>query len=214
MKRFYKDVTVAPRDGGYAVLLDGRAIRTQGGGKPQIVPSEALAQALAQEWADQGETIDPTRFVTVMIPAYNEERVIERAVRGVLASTDVAIEVIVIDDGSKDRTSAVVAEAFGDDPRVRLLTLENGGKARALNTALAQAKGEIVIALDADTGALMWETRLNGDVSGAPVTFEVGGRQYLAVGAGGRIGQTTSYAALTDTTISPGSGVMWVFALP
>ncbi|MCP3733896.1 glycosyltransferase [Sphingomonas sp. RP10(2022)] len=95
--------------------------------------------------------IDPTRFVTVMIPAYNEERVIERAVRGVLASTDVAIEVLVIDDGSKDATSAVVRAAFGDDPRVRLLTLQNGGKARALNTALEQAKGEIVIALDADT---------------------------------------------------------------
>ena len=62
MKRFYKDVTVAPQDGGYAVLLDGRPIRTQGGGKPQIVPSEALARALAEEWADQGETIDPTRF--------------------------------------------------------------------------------------------------------------------------------------------------------
>ena len=63
MKRFYKDVTVARRDGGYAVLLDGRPILTQGGGQPQIVPSEALAQRLAQEWADQGETIDPTRFV-------------------------------------------------------------------------------------------------------------------------------------------------------
>ena len=95
--------------------------------------------------------IDPERFVTVMIPAYNEERVIERAVRGVLASTDVAIEVIVIDDGSKDATSAIVARAFADDPRVRLLTLENGGKARALNTGLELAKGEIVIALDADT---------------------------------------------------------------
>ncbi|MCU6455836.1 glycosyltransferase [Sphingomonas sp. A2-49] len=95
--------------------------------------------------------IDPDRFVTVMIPAYNEERVIERAVRGVLASTEVRIEVIVIDDGSRDATSAVVAAAFGDDPRVRLLTLENGGKARALNTGLALAKGEIVIALDADT---------------------------------------------------------------
>ena len=95
--------------------------------------------------------IDPGRFVTVMIPAYNEERVIERALRGVLASTDVRIEVIVIDDGSKDATSAVVAAAFGDDPRVRLLTLANGGKARALNTGLEQAKGEIVIALDADT---------------------------------------------------------------
>jgi len=95
--------------------------------------------------------IDPDRFVTVMIPAYNEERVIVRAVRGVLASTDVSIEVIVIDDGSKDATSAVVAEAFADDPRVRLLTLENGGKARALNRGMEQARGEIVIALDADT---------------------------------------------------------------
>lgn len=63
MKRFYKDVTVAPRDGGFAVLLDGRPIRTQGGGRAQIVPSEALAQRLAEEWADQGATIDPTRFV-------------------------------------------------------------------------------------------------------------------------------------------------------
>ena len=63
MKRFYNDVTVIPQDGGYAVLLDGRPIRTQGGGKPQIVPSEALARRLAKEWADQGETIDPARFV-------------------------------------------------------------------------------------------------------------------------------------------------------
>ena len=69
-------------------------------------------------------------------------------------------------------------------------------------------------ALDADTGALLWETRLNGDISGAPVTFEVDGRQYLAVGAGGRIAQTRYFARLTDTTIPQGSGVMWVFALP
>ena len=110
----------------------------------------ALIQA-RREGREVFPAIDPTRFVTVMIPAYNEERVIERAVRGVLASTDVAIEVIVIDDGSKDATSAIVARAFADDPRVRLLTLENGGKARALNTGLELAKGEIVIALDADT---------------------------------------------------------------
>ena len=69
-------------------------------------------------------------------------------------------------------------------------------------------------ALDADDGALLWETRLNGDVSGAPVTFEVDGRQYLAVGAGGRIANTRFYAPLTDTRIPEGSGVMWVFALP
>ena len=63
MKRFYEVVSVAPRDGGFAVLLDGRPIKTQGGGKPQIVPTEALARRLAEEWADQGETIDPARFV-------------------------------------------------------------------------------------------------------------------------------------------------------
>ena len=95
--------------------------------------------------------VDPDRFVTVMIPAYNEEAVIERSIRTVLASTDVRIEIIVIDDGSKDRTSEIVASAFADEPRVRLLTLENGGKARALNRGLELATGEIVIALDADT---------------------------------------------------------------
>lgn len=95
--------------------------------------------------------IDPARRVTVLIPAFNEERVIERSVRRVLESTEVQVDVIVIDDGSKDRTSAVVREAFAGEPRVQLLTLENGGKARALNTALAMVTSEIVIALDADT---------------------------------------------------------------
>ncbi len=90
-------------------------------------------------------------FVSVLIPAFNEAQVIESSVRRILASTGIRIEVIVIDDGSTDDTAAVFARHFGIDPRVRLLTLENGGKARALNTALAVAKGDVVIALDADT---------------------------------------------------------------
>lgn len=110
----------------------------------------ALIQA-RREFRTVFPAIDPDRFVTVMIPAFNEARVIERAVQRVLASTDVAVEVIVIDDGSSDGTSDVVRAAFGDDPRVRLLTLANGGKARALNRGLEEARGEIVIALDADT---------------------------------------------------------------
>jgi peptidoglycan-N-acetylglucosamine deacetylase len=95
--------------------------------------------------------LDPDCFVTVLIPAFNEERVIERSVRRVLESRDVRIEVIVIDDGSRDRTSEIVRETFADEPRVRLLTLQNGGKARALNQGLTLANGEIVVALDADT---------------------------------------------------------------
>ncbi|MGY4397289.1 peptidoglycan/xylan/chitin deacetylase (PgdA/CDA1 family)/spore germination protein YaaH/GT2 family glycosyltransferase [Sphingomonas sp. UYAg733] len=94
---------------------------------------------------------DPDRLVSIVIPAWNEERVIVASIERVLASTGAAIEVIVADDGSTDRTSTVVTEAFGNDPRVKLLTLVNGGKADALNRALLHANGEIVVALDADT---------------------------------------------------------------
>ncbi len=89
--------------------------------------------------------------VSVIIPAYNEERVIADSVARVLASDYPGLQVIVADDGSKDATSAVVRERFADDPRVTLLTLVNGGKAAALNRALLQAEGEVIIALDADT---------------------------------------------------------------
>lgn len=97
---------------------------------------------------------DPQPFepaVSVIIPAFNEEQVIAVSVRRVLASDYPALQVIVVDDGSKDRTSAIVAAQFGGDPRVSLLTLPNGGKAAALNRALKDATGEVVIALDADT---------------------------------------------------------------
>jgi cellulose synthase/poly-beta-1,6-N-acetylglucosamine synthase-like glycosyltransferase/peptidoglycan/xylan/chitin deacetylase (PgdA/CDA1 family)/spore germination protein YaaH len=89
--------------------------------------------------------------VTVIIPCFNEEKVIESSVQRILQSTYPYLDVIVADDGSKDRTSAIVSEKFGDNPRVKLLTLVNGGKAAALNRALKDATGEIIVALDADT---------------------------------------------------------------
>lgn len=63
MKRFWKEVSVKEADGGWRVALDGRPIRTQAG-NPQIVPTRALAQMLAAEWAAQGETIDPAGFAS------------------------------------------------------------------------------------------------------------------------------------------------------
>jgi cellulose synthase/poly-beta-1,6-N-acetylglucosamine synthase-like glycosyltransferase/spore germination protein YaaH/peptidoglycan/xylan/chitin deacetylase (PgdA/CDA1 family) len=90
-------------------------------------------------------------LVSVLIPCFNEEAVIESSVRRILASTWRRIEVLVLDDGSADATGAVVEHAFADEPRVRLLRFENGGKARALNRGLKLAKGDIVVALDADT---------------------------------------------------------------
>jgi len=62
MKRFYKTVAVDPAEGHWRVTLDRRGIRTAGG-RPQIVPTRALAEALAAEWAAQGEEIDPAGFV-------------------------------------------------------------------------------------------------------------------------------------------------------
>ena len=94
---------------------------------------------------------DYTPSVSVIIPAFNEERVIVQSVARVLESDYPGLQVIVVDDGSKDGTSAVVRDAFAGEPRVQLLTLPNGGKAAALNRALRDASGEVVIALDADT---------------------------------------------------------------
>lgn len=93
----------------------------------------------------------PGALISVLIPAYNEARVIEASVRRVLASEHAALEVIVIDDGSSDGTSLIVGDAFAGEERVKLLTLANGGKARALNQGLKLARGAIVVALDADT---------------------------------------------------------------
>jgi chaperone required for assembly of F1-ATPase len=62
MKRFYKDVAVAAGEGGWRVLLDGRGIKTVAG-NPQVLPTRALAEALAEEWADQSEELDPAGFV-------------------------------------------------------------------------------------------------------------------------------------------------------
>jgi cellulose synthase/poly-beta-1,6-N-acetylglucosamine synthase-like glycosyltransferase/peptidoglycan/xylan/chitin deacetylase (PgdA/CDA1 family) len=89
--------------------------------------------------------------VSVLIPCFNEEKVIVASVARILHSNWTRLEVLVLDDGSSDGTSARVREAFGDEPRVRLLSFENGGKARALNRGLAEAKGDVVVALDADT---------------------------------------------------------------
>jgi chaperone required for assembly of F1-ATPase len=69
MKRFYKRVTVGPEGGQWRVLLDGRGIKTVAG-HPQLVPTRALAEALAEEWQSQGEELDPAQFVLRDIADY------------------------------------------------------------------------------------------------------------------------------------------------
>src|SRR6202522_2449730 len=93
--------------------------------------------------------------VAVLIPAYNEEKVIERTVHGALDSDYPNVRVIVIDDGSKDRTLEIVRRTFAAEEtagKVMILTKANGGKAEELNFGLAQiGEAEIFVGIDADT---------------------------------------------------------------
>lgn len=93
--------------------------------------------------------------VSVLIPARNEEVGIAAAVRSILASTGVELEVIVLDDSSTDRTADIVRELAGNDSRVRLETappLPPGwcGKQHACYTLSKLAKYEVITFLDAD----------------------------------------------------------------
>ncbi|HKF21885.1 MAG TPA: glycosyltransferase [Candidatus Angelobacter sp.] len=92
--------------------------------------------------------------VTVIVPAYNEEKVIEHTVRSVLASDYPRLRTIIVDDGSKDDTSAVVREKFAAEMaagKVLLFTKPNAGKASALNHGLQYTDDEIYVGIDADT---------------------------------------------------------------
>ncbi len=93
--------------------------------------------------------------VAVLIPAYNEEKVIERTVRAALNSNYPNLRVIVIDDGSKDRTLEVASRAFADEAeegRVLVLTKPNSGKASALNYGIEHiGDAELFVGIDADT---------------------------------------------------------------
>ena len=89
--------------------------------------------------------------VSVLIAAYNEEAVITRTINRLLASTYPIAELLVVDDGSTDRTAALVTEAAAVDPRVRLIRQPNRGKWSALNNGLGSVTSEIVVTLDADT---------------------------------------------------------------
>lgn len=87
-------------------------------------------------------------LVSVIIPAYNSERYIERALRSVLRQTYTNTEIIVIDDGSKDRTAQVV-RGLGD-PRIVYIYQENRSQGPARNNGISQARGEFVTFLDSD----------------------------------------------------------------
>ncbi|MBW3584474.1 MAG: glycosyltransferase family 2 protein [Cyanobacteria bacterium 0813] len=89
-------------------------------------------------------------LVSVIIPAYNAEPFIEETLTSVLAQTYPAIEVLVVDDGSQDRTPEIVEKIGKKDSRVQLLKQQNAGVAAARNLGIQKSRGEYIAPIDAD----------------------------------------------------------------
>ena len=121
------------------IMVSGRAL---------IIGVLAIIERLRP---DHAKLPQPHPSVTVLIPAHNEERVIVQTVTSVLLSDYDGIHVIVVDDGSTDRTLGLLHSNFGKNSAVQIIHQVNRGKAAALNNALTHAKADIVVTIDADT---------------------------------------------------------------
>lgn len=86
--------------------------------------------------------------ISVIIPLYNKEPIIERSLRSVLYQDYNDFEVIVVNDGSTDKSADIVRSI--NDSRIRLIEQENGGPSKARNTGVQHTKGEWIVFLDAD----------------------------------------------------------------
>jgi len=94
-------------------------------------------------------------LVTVIIPAWNEEVGLQRTIRSVLNSNYKKFEIIIVNDGSTDRTDELVRKLINSKDiggkRLRYISKSNGGKGTALNVGIERARGEIIFTLDADS---------------------------------------------------------------
>ncbi len=89
--------------------------------------------------------------VSIIVPAYNEEINAIRTIQSLLKQDYPNLQVVFVDDGSKDATYKIVSEFFADNPNVQVVTKANGGKPTALNYGINIAIHDYVVCIDADT---------------------------------------------------------------
>ena len=89
--------------------------------------------------------------VSIIVPAYNEEMNSIRTVESLLGQDYPNIDIVFVDDGSKDNTFENVKKAFEANPKVKVFTKPNGGKASALNFGISRTNSEFIVCIDADT---------------------------------------------------------------
>ncbi|HEY5402849.1 MAG TPA: glycosyltransferase [Pyrinomonadaceae bacterium] len=89
-------------------------------------------------------------LVSIIMPSFNAERYVAESIRSVLGQTFTDWELVVVDDGSVDRTAEVVCKLAAEDPRIRYVWRENGGQAAARNTGIRYLPSPVVAFIDAD----------------------------------------------------------------
>ena len=89
-------------------------------------------------------------LISVIMPVYNAEKTLARSAASVLSQTYPRVELILVDDGSKDESLRLCREIEKSDPRVRVIAQKNGGAAAARNAALNVLRGEFVMFADSD----------------------------------------------------------------
>lgn len=89
-------------------------------------------------------------LISVIVPVYNVEHFLPRCVDSILAQTHKNLEIILVDDGAKDRSGAICDEYAVKDPRVTVIHKENGGLSSARNAGLDAARGEYIAFVDSD----------------------------------------------------------------
>lgn len=108
------------------------------------MPSEELCERSRIEAEPEKITL------SVIIPAYQAERTIKRAVSSVVSCPDSRLEVVVVDDGSSDATAKIVRALAAADRRIRLVRQANAGRSAARNRGIAESHGKRIMFLDAD----------------------------------------------------------------
>ncbi len=88
--------------------------------------------------------------ISIVVPVYNAERFLPRSLNSLTAQTFSDIEILCVNDGSKDQSPAIMERYAQADPRVKVIHQPNGGAAAARNAGMAQAAGEYLLFIDAD----------------------------------------------------------------
>ncbi|RUR01330.1 glycosyltransferase [Labedella endophytica] len=190
---------LAERHTAAAGLVGSRVSTTWNRRAEQRFITDRLASASARPGT--GETL-----VSIVMPVYNREGIVARAIESVVAQDFSAWELIVVDDGSTDSTRSVVEAIAANDPRVRLVRGEHRGVSAARNLGVAEAHADVLAFLDSDN---VWTPHFlsvsysevgsgRADLAYAAVELDRGGRKHGYLGMSGTREQLISGNSFID----------------